>query len=71
MTAAGKEIQMGYSRKEVLEEVDKTIINLCEKCRALNIGGNGEKLVHALTDLIEVRASMPDWREKQGASTPD
>lgn len=61
---------MGYSRKEVLGEVDETIIALCRKCRDYRGNANTEA-IKALADLIEVRASMPDWREKQGASTSD
>ncbi|MCM1259241.1 MAG: hypothetical protein NC307_15550 [Roseburia sp.] len=55
---------MKYSREEVSEEVDKTIVSLCEKCRERGINEQTVKLAHTLADLLEVRASMPDWREK-------
>ena len=57
-------------KEEGLKEVDETIINLCKQCQK-HISNTSVEIVKALTDLIEVRASMPDWREKQGTSTPD
>lgn len=63
VTAAGKEISMGYSKEKVLEEVDETIIALCKGCRNYR-GNENTEAIKALTDLIEVRASMPDWKEK-------
>lgn len=58
---------MEHSKEEVLKEVDETIINLCKQCQK-HISNISVEIVKALTDLIEVRASMSDWREKQGDS---
>lgn len=49
----------------VMEEIDKTITAICIRLRKTE-GLFDAGIIKALTDLIEVRASMPDWREKQG-----
>lgn len=60
---------MGYSREEILEEIDTAIVNLCGKCRTGSINESTAAIAHALADLIEVRTSMPDWKDKPGTTT--
>ena len=57
-------------KSTVMEQIDKTIVAICIRVRKTE-GLFDVGIIKALTDLIEVRASIPDWREKQGASTPD
>ena len=52
----------GSNIRIVSNELDKTIISICEKIQKLPGEQIEAELIKALADLVEVRTCMPDWK---------